>query len=140
MKRRFDERSGGATAWIRSVDTCQGLPPRTAVLPAVFCTPQASARTAPDTPAAYSAQPARTVHPLHTSAASRSDGCRRRWTVDDGAASEPKTEPERAFGMNGYGRWSRDGTRPRCSRMRSRPPATDHGTDRPDPQTAALAR
>lgn len=179
MKRTIDERSGGATAWIRPVDACQDLLRYAALLlRSVFWTPLALARTAFDRAAAHSSRLVRTtfadaaadhiglpaflrrrtfavclatpadaactgpatVHSVDTAAASHPDGRKRGRTADGGGASKPQIERERGCGMDSYGRWGEGGTRPRCSGMRSRPPATDHGPDRFVSQTAALAR
>ena len=178
MKRTIDERSGGATAWIRPVDACQDLLRYAALLlRSVFWTPLAFARTAFDSAAAHSSRPVRTtsadaaadpvglpacqrhrtfavgpataadaacadpaaVHPVDTAAASHPDGRRRERTAG-GGASKPQIERERDCGMDRSRRWSEDGTWPRRSGVRSRPPATDHGPDRFVSQTAALAR
>lgn len=179
MKRTIDERSGGATAWSRSVDACQDLLRYAALLlRSVFWTPLAFARTTFDRAAARSSRPVRTtsadaaadhigprasqrhrafavgpataadvacvgpatVHSVDTAVASHPDGRKRGRTAHGGDASKPQIERERVCSMDSYGRWSEGGTRPRCSGMRSRPPATDHGPDRFVSQTAALAR
>jgi hypothetical protein len=172
MKRTIDERSGGATAWIRPVGACQDLLRYAAsLLRSAFWTPLVFAFRAFDRPAAYSPRPVRTIFddtaagrlgmrafavraieerafqecgPSHRTladpaTASRLDARKHGRTEHGGAASKPRIEREGVCGMDSYGRWSQDGTWPRCSGVRPRPPATDHGPDRLDPQTAALA-
>ncbi|WP_157481161.1 MULTISPECIES: hypothetical protein [unclassified Lysobacter] len=168
MKRTIDERSGGATAWIRPVGACQDLLRYAAsLLRSAFWTPLVFAFKALDRPAAYSPRPVRATFadaaadrvgmrsieerafqdggPRHRTladpaTASRPDARKRGRTTDGGAASKPQIERERERGMDRYGRWSRDGTWPPYSGVRSRPPAADRRPDRFASQTAALAR
>ncbi|WP_156087898.1 hypothetical protein [Lysobacter sp. Root667] len=173
MKRTIDERSGGATAWIRPVGACQDLLRYAAsLLRSAFWAPLVFAFKAFDRPAAYSPRPVRTTFadaaadrvgmrafavraieerafqdggPRHRTLADpatapRPDPRKHGRTADGGAASKPQIERERERGMDRYGRWSRDGTWPPYSGLRSRPPAADRIPDRFVSQTAALAR
>lgn len=161
MKRTIDGRSGGATAGIEPV-AGQGPCGYAALLPSMLRALRTFVRMVIATSVAYPSRPVcastaaadiaglradRNLSPNAGGAAAGADpadvhrarACGRRRTAAQGAAPEPKIKRERESGMDRYGQWSDDGSRPRRSSLRSRPPATDHGPDRLDPLTAALA-